>query len=78
MLEALAVLLGHCCKGDCFLFYGDRVVFVPPTKVTSSPLNTVIPKISHLLFGDTLLLFFGRETSGQRQVNMSTQGDLLT
>ena len=53
-LEALAVLVGHCCKGDCSLFYGDRVVFVPPTKVTSSPLNTVIPKISHLLFGDTL------------------------
>ena len=46
-LEALAVLVGHCCKGDCSLFYGDRVVFVPPTKVTSSPLNTVIPKISH-------------------------------
>ena len=77
-LEALAVLVGHCCKGDCSLFYGDRVVFVPPTKVTSSPLNTVIPKISHLLFGDTLLLFFGRETSGQRQVHMSTQGNLLT
>ena len=53
-LEAPAVLVGHCCKGDCSLFYGDRVVFVPPTKVTSSPLNTVIPKISHLLFGDTL------------------------
>lgn len=46
-LEAPAILVGHCCKGDCSLFYGDRVVFVPPTKVTSSPLNTVIPKISH-------------------------------
>ena len=76
-LEAPAILVGHCCKGDCSLFYGNRVVFVPPNKVTSS-LNTVIPKISHLLFGGTLLLFFGRETSGQREVHMSTQGDLLT
>lgn len=77
-LEAPAVLVGHCCKGDCSLFYGDRVAFVPPAKVTSSPLNTVTPKISHLLLRDILLLFFGRETSGQREVHMSTQGDLLT
>lgn len=56
--EAQAIFVGHCCKGGCSLFYGDSVVFVPPIKVTSSPLNTVIPAISHLLFGDTLLCFF--------------------
>lgn len=41
-LEAQAVLVGHCYKGGCSLFYGDSVVFVLPTKATSSPLNAVI------------------------------------
>lgn len=59
--EAQAIFVGHCCKGGCSLFYGDSVVFVPPIKVTSSPLNTVIPAISYLLFGDTLLCFFLEE-----------------
>ena len=75
-LEAPAVLVGHCCKGDCSLFYGDRVVFVPPTKVTSSPLNTVIPKISHLLFGDTLVVFWKRNFRSERGSHEYSRGSV--
>ena len=72
-LEAQAVLVGHCYKGGCSLFDGDSVVFVLPTKATSSPLNTVICSL-----GTHFWVFLGRETSGPREVHMSIQGDLLT
>ena len=79
-----AVGLHHSWKPRLFLlvtatsvavpfFYGDSVVFVLPTKVTSSPLNTVICSL-----GTHFWVFFGRETSGPREVHMSIQGDLLT
>ena len=72
-LEAQAVLVGHCCKGGCSLFYDNSVVFVLPTKVTSSPLNTVV-----CFLGTHFWVFFGRETSCLREVYMSIQGDPLT
>lgn len=56
------------------VFMATVLYMVPPAKVTSRPLSTMIPTIS-LLFQATLSLLFGREASGQRVVHTSTQGD---
>ena len=56
------------------VFMATVLYMVPPAKVTSHPLSTMIPTVS-LLFQATLLLLFGRQTSGQRVVHTSTQGD---
>ena len=56
------------------VFMATVLYMVPPAKVTSHLLSTMIPTVS-LLFQATLLLLFGRQTSGQRVVHTSTQGD---
>ena len=50
---------------------------IPLAKVTRTPMRAVIPAISSLLFGGTLLLVFGREASDQREVHTSNQGGPL-